>query len=113
MEIGAGTSVRQGSQETQRPCHPVNFHAHRQRSTYRGKLVALNPLITVALLQGGRLEGAHQGRLVVQNRESVDHPAVDFGERDDAVAVHVQRLPQLLQLILMEKSMNCMFLGGL
>mmetsp|Transcript_91454 Transcript_91454/g.255459 ORF Transcript_91454/g.255459 Transcript_91454/m.255459 type:complete len:613 (+) Transcript_91454:72-1910(+) len=70
----------------------------------RVELGLLDPVVAVAVLQGGLLVGAHEGRLRVQPlrpRAPLDHlddHLVDLGQADDVVPVVVQAAPQLLQV---------------
>lgn len=68
--------------------------------THRHKLLALNPVVAVALPLRGRHKRAHECGLVVEQGELVHDPAIDFGERDNPVAVNVKRCPHLCKLAL-------------
>mmetsp|Transcript_793 Transcript_793/g.1911 ORF Transcript_793/g.1911 Transcript_793/m.1911 type:complete len:304 (+) Transcript_793:370-1281(+) len=74
------------------------------------ELLLFDPVVPVAVLEDRLLVGAHQGRLVVEDRVVIHHEFVDLRERDDIVAVVVDAVPERVELPVVQHERLDLFL---
>jgi len=63
------------------------------------ELLSFYPRVFVAFFQRCVLVCAHQGVLVVQNRELHNYQTINLGKGNSAIAVRVHEVPQFTQLL--------------